>query len=171
MTLEKAFIGPLLPLAVFLVITLSAGAQDRSIVIRSGNVLDGRGGILENTSIVVEGSRIARVDAEMRDITCDLRDLTVMPGWIDTHVHLSSHINRDGRAHPPEIDAASCGEAPEQSILHAVENVYRTLATHEVWSARSRPGFTRKEYKNPIRTPEHLTAEGRRQPGSPSRGW
>ena len=54
-------------------------------------------------------------------VTYDLSDLTVMPGWIDTHVHLTNHFDADGRNH------SDPDETPEQAILYAVENAYRTL--------------------------------------------
>ncbi|MCH7748136.1 MAG: amidohydrolase family protein [Acidobacteria bacterium] len=44
-----------------------------------------------------------------------------MPGWIDTHVHLTNHFDADGRNH------SDPDETPEQAILYAVENAYRTL--------------------------------------------
>ena len=50
----------LLALAAFL-IAPTLGAQDSSIVIRAGRVLDGRGGTLATTTIVVRGGPIATV--------------------------------------------------------------------------------------------------------------
>ena len=37
-------------------------------------------------------------------ITYDLQQLTLMPGLIDTHVHIDSHFGRDGRM-PTEIES------------------------------------------------------------------
>ena len=44
-----------------------------------------------------------------------------MPGLIDTHVHLTAHFDADGRNH------SDPDETPEQAILYAAENAYRTL--------------------------------------------
>ena len=52
--------------------------------------------------------------------TYDLRGLTLLPGLIDTHVHLDTHFGKDGRA-------TSQGETPQQSILYEAENAYITL--------------------------------------------
>ena len=75
-------------------------AQPR-IVIRAGRLLDGKGGVRQNVALVVEGSRIARItsgdDTTTGPITYDLQQLTLMPGLIDTHVHIDSHFGRDGR--------------------------------------------------------------------------
>jgi imidazolonepropionase-like amidohydrolase len=75
-------------------------AQNR-IVIRAGRLLDGKGGVRENVAVVVEGSRITRItsgdDSSTGPITYDLARFTLMPGLIDTHVHIDSHFGPDGR--------------------------------------------------------------------------
>jgi imidazolonepropionase-like amidohydrolase len=95
-----------------------AGAQ--SVVIKTSTILDGKGGVLHNKMIVVEGGRIARVADARGSATYDLTGLTVMPGWIDTHVHLGWHFNREGRLEQGK-------ETPEQSALYAEGNAYATL--------------------------------------------
>ncbi len=95
------------------------------ITLRAGVMLDGRGGVVRNVTIVVEGSRIVRVDSGGAPgrATYDLSGFTVMPGGIDTHVHIGSHFDRDGRAH----NDAGGTEPLYQTMLYAVENAYRTL--------------------------------------------
>ena len=82
-------------------------AQPR-IVIRAGRLIDGKGGTRENVAVVVEGSRIARItsgdDTTTGPITYDLQQLTLLPGLIDTHVHIDSHFGRDGRM-PSEMES------------------------------------------------------------------
>ena len=99
----------------------SATAQNTPITIRAGRLIDGAGGVSENARITLDGPRIASVDRLRGAVTYDLSDLTVMPGWIDTHVHLTNHFDADGRNH------SDPDETPEQAILYAVENAYRTL--------------------------------------------
>ena len=99
----------------------SALAQDAPITIRAGRLLDGVGGVAENVTITVEGSRITRLETISGPVTYDLSDLTLMPGWIDTHVHLTNHFDADGRNH------SDPDETPERAILYAAENAYRTL--------------------------------------------
>ena len=75
-------------------------AQSR-VVIRAGRLIDGKGGIRENVVLVVEGSRITRIasgdDMSTGPITYDLARYTLMPGMIDTHVHIDTHFGPDGR--------------------------------------------------------------------------
>lgn len=99
-----------------------AGAQP--IVIKTSTILDGKGGILRNKTIVVEGGRITRVSDSSGNPTYDLTGLTVMPGWIDTHVHLGWHFNKDGRL---EQGGPGSKESPAQSALYAEGNAYDTL--------------------------------------------
>jgi imidazolonepropionase-like amidohydrolase len=72
-------------------------AVNKRIVIAASNVLDGRGGIVRNTRIVIEGSRIVALDPKAKPIDYDLRGLTVLPGWIDAHVHITWSFDRAGK--------------------------------------------------------------------------
>lgn len=99
---------------------LAAAGQD-PIVIRAGAVLDGRGGVLRAATIVVEGNRIRSVEAGTTlPATFDLSGYTLLPGLIDTHVHIDSHFGRDGRA-------SNRGESDTERMLHGVENAVITL--------------------------------------------
>jgi imidazolonepropionase-like amidohydrolase len=69
----------------------------RRIVIAAGTVLDGRGHALHNTRIVVEGGKIVAIDPKAGPVDYDLRSMTVLPGWIDAHVHLTWSFGADGR--------------------------------------------------------------------------
>jgi imidazolonepropionase-like amidohydrolase len=102
-----------------LVLAVPASAQTTT-TIRAGTLLDGRGGVQRNVAIVVEGAKITRVAASNAPATYDLSRLTVLPGLIDTHVHLDSHFGKDGRA-------SNTGETPAQRALYAAENAYVTL--------------------------------------------
>jgi hypothetical protein len=67
------------------------------LVILTAHALDGHGGTLENVRIGVADGKITSLSAPSGAAVIDLRPYTVMPGWIDTHVHLDSHWNRAGR--------------------------------------------------------------------------
>ncbi|MDP7691583.1 MAG: hypothetical protein QGG89_07055 [Vicinamibacterales bacterium] len=84
-------------------------AQETPITIRAGRLVDGTGAIRENARITLDGSQIARVDRLRGAVTYDLSDATVMPGLIDTHVHLTAHFDADGRNH------SDPDETPEQA--------------------------------------------------------
>jgi imidazolonepropionase-like amidohydrolase len=71
--------------------------------------------------IVVAAGKIADVRSnENVPATYDLRGLTILPGLIDTHVHLDTHFGRDGRAE-------TRGETPAQAALYEAENAWVTL--------------------------------------------
>ena len=94
------------------------------VTIKTTTILDGKGHVLKNKQIVVEGSRIAGISGAKGRATYDLSGLTVMPGWIDTHTHLSWHFNKDNR-----LDQGGRGskETPEETALYVEGNAYATL--------------------------------------------
>ena len=98
-------------------------AQDQ-IAIRAGMLIDGRGGVQRDVVVIVRGSRIAGVvpasSAGLR-ITHDLRAYTLLPGLIDTHVHIDSHFGPDGRA-------TNQGETAVQRAYGAAQNAWATLS-------------------------------------------
>ena len=104
---------------VFGVLSSAAVAQDQPITIKAAAAFDGRGRIVPNATVVVQKGTITRV-ASGGAATYDLSGLTLLPGLIDTHVHLDTHFGKDGRA-------TSQGETPAQSTLYEAENAYATL--------------------------------------------
>lgn len=110
----------LVPVAAFMaLVAFPPSAPDR-IVIAVSTALDGRGGTLRDTRLVVEGTRIVAIDPRAEPVAYDLRGLTVMPGWIDTHVHLSWHL--DERGHP-----VNAPESPDRAALFTAEDAWATL--------------------------------------------
>src|SRR6186997_3381359 len=96
------------------------GAQTEAITIRAAAALDGRGRSIPDAAVVVQGGKIVSVESGRGGAaTYDLRGLTLLPGLIDTHVHIDTHFGKDGRA-------TSQGETPQQSILYEAENAYIT---------------------------------------------
>jgi len=104
---------------------LAAAAAAQPVVIRTSTLIDGKGHVLKNKEIVIEGDHIARVADAKQKPTIDLTGLTVMPGWIDTHVHPTWYFNRDGRL---EQGPGRGGRTtPQQAALYAAANLYATL--------------------------------------------
>ena len=113
----------LFAVVLMLAATGSGRAQEEApVTIRAGLLIDGAGDTRSNARVFVTGSTVTRVDGLRGAVDYDLSDLTLMPGWIDTHVHLTSHFDADGRLHREGVPETSA-----QTMLHAVGNAYRTL--------------------------------------------
>lgn len=90
--------------------------------IRVGMLLDGRGGARRDMVVTVRDGRITSIDPFRAGtaVTWDLSTLTMLPGLIDTHVHIDGHFGPDGRA-----DTRT--ETPEERLRATAENAQRTL--------------------------------------------
>lgn len=77
-------------------------AAPRRIVIATGMLLDGKGHVVRNTRIVVEGAKIVAIDPKAAPVDYDLRGLTVLPGWIDAHTHVTWSFGPDGKNAGPD---------------------------------------------------------------------
>ena len=105
------------------VLTLIAPAvaqQAPEITVRAQTVLDGKGQVLRNAVVAIRDGKIVRVGSAAGAVTHDLGALTLMPGFIDTHVHIGWHFDAKGRDH-------SGPEPAEQAALYGAENAYVTL--------------------------------------------
>ncbi len=91
-------------------------------ILLTDRALDGRGGGLSNARIAVVDGRITSLSAETTRgaNVIDLRGYTVLPGWIDTHVHLDSHFDKTGRIAPRS-------EPPAEATLAMANNAWLTL--------------------------------------------
>src|SRR5439155_13910066 len=79
------------------IVSSQTAAPAKRIVIAANTVLDGNGHVLHDTRIVIEGSRIAVLDPKAGPVDYDLRGLTVLPGWIDAHVHINWFFAKNGK--------------------------------------------------------------------------
>src|SRR5438094_1715625 len=100
---------------------ISAQTQPiKRIVIAASTLLDGKGHILHNTRIVIEDSKIVAIDPKAGPVDYDLRGLTVLPGWIDAHAHVTWIFGKDGK------NAGQGGTTPEATYA-AASNAWVTL--------------------------------------------
>ena len=99
-----------IPLCLLIMFAVCATAQTNSgtvktpkkrIVITASMLLDGRGHVSRDTRIVVEDSKIVALDPKAAPVDYDLRSFTVLPGWIDSHVHITWSFGEDGKT--PEL--------------------------------------------------------------------
>ena len=95
-------------------------AAPKRIVIATSVLLDGKGHILRNTRIVIEGSRIVAIDPRARPVDYDLRGRTVLPGWIDAHVHITWGFGPDGKN-------AGMSGTTQAAAYQAAANAWTTL--------------------------------------------
>src|SRR5438132_9608254 len=94
--------------------------QHQRIVIAASTILDGKGRVLRNTRIVIEGSKIVSIDPKAGPVDYDLRGLTVLPGWIDAHVHITWSFGPDGKN-------AGTGRTTQEAAYAAATNAWLTL--------------------------------------------
>ena len=104
---------------------LGAGiATAQRAVITASVVLDGQGGTLRDTQIAVENGKIVAVTAQANSSAkaadYDLRGLTVLPGWIDAHAHITWLFGKDGK------NAGMTGTTQEDAY-QAASNAWVTL--------------------------------------------
>src|SRR5215468_2296411 len=97
-----------------------AQESGKRIVIRASTVLDGKGRVLQDTRIVIEGSKILAIDPKAAPVDYDLRGLTVLPGWIDSHVHIAWSFGKDGKS-------GSLGGTPAEIAYSIAANAWVTL--------------------------------------------
>jgi len=151
-------------------------AQSPALTIKARRVIDGRGAVIDNAMVTVANGRITTVGPAAGTPSIDLGDATLLPGFIDTHVHLDWHFDPDGRFH-------SGPEPAEQNALYAAENGYVTLMAgfttiQSVGSPRDkvvREAFARGvlpgprlltslgQISNPKMTPDEMRAEVRKK--------
>src|SRR2546422_1073336 len=110
--------------------TLAQTPAQKRIVIAAGTMLDGKGHVLHDVRIVIEGSKIValetkansktKVDPKAGPVDFDLRGLTVLPGWIDAHVHITWSFGKDGKNAGP-------GSTTQEAAYRAASNAWVTL--------------------------------------------
>jgi imidazolonepropionase-like amidohydrolase len=114
-----------LPIISSPIISSPVQAQNKHVVIAASTALDGKGRVLHDVRIVIEGSRIVAVvpahdDPKAGPADYDLRGLTVLPGWIDAHVHITWSFGPDGKN-------AGQGATTPEAAYAAASNAWLTL--------------------------------------------
>jgi imidazolonepropionase-like amidohydrolase len=98
--------------------------KPKRVVIAASMMLDGKGRVLRNARVVIEGSKIVAIytnnAAKAGPVDYDLRGLTVLPGWIDAHAHITWSFGKDGK------NAGPGGTTPD-AAFSAASNAWVTL--------------------------------------------
>jgi len=103
----------------FILLSQLVFAQE-AVVLRVGTLLDGKGGVQHNVDLVVQGGAITKIGKHENGKVIDLHKYTVLPGMIDTHVHIGWHFGPDGRYQPRDTSQVA-------AMGYAMENAYDTL--------------------------------------------
>src|SRR5256714_13373265 len=105
-------------------ISVQTAAQTRQpigrIVIAASTILDGSGHVLKNTRIVIERDKIVAIDPKASPLDYDLRGLTVLPGWIDAHAHITWSFGKDGKN-------VGMAETTQEAAYRSASNAWLTL--------------------------------------------
>src|ERR1035438_1779962 len=144
---------------------LAALAMAQPIIVKTSTLIDGKGHVLTNKEIVIEGGRITGVADATHRPTLDLSGYTVMPGWIDTHVHITWFFNKDGRLEtgPSRTSTAQQpvrAEDHRSSRGHGGETRTKPLPHHP---PRHEPGRLRIG-RSPRRRQRHLRVVSEKPP-------
>jgi len=95
-------------------------------IIHAAQVLDGRGGSMQNAYVVVRNGKIERVATTPVSVagaeTIELGTATLLPGLIDAHVHPGWYIDRQGKR-----NSQRSGDTPAEAALARAGNLYATL--------------------------------------------
>jgi len=110
-------------IAVILTAGLAAPALAQpaaTTTIKARAVIDGKGQVIPNGMVTVRDGKIVSVGPASGTPTIDLGALTLMPGFIDVHVHIGWHFGKDGRYQQRD-------DSPADAALYGAENMYVTL--------------------------------------------
>src|SRR5713101_4531716 len=117
----KCILGTILGVCALVPLTASqVPVKGKRLVIAAGTLLDGKGRVRRGTRIVVEGSKIVAIDPKAGPVDYDLSDLTVLPGWIDAHVHITWSFGPDGKN-------VGQGGTTQEAAYAAASNAWLTL--------------------------------------------
>lgn len=106
-------------------LSATQNAASLSTTIRADRVIDGTGRVLVRQDIVVANGRIVAVRPSAGPLPSggiSLPGRTVLPGLIDTHVHLGWYLNSKQRLHQNRD-----GDSPATSALNHAANAWATL--------------------------------------------
>ncbi len=86
----------------FLILIFCSASNAQDYYIHAGKLFDSeKGEMISNMTVIVSDKKIKEVRKGFKtpkkddDIVIDLKDSTVMPGFIDLHVHIESEYNRE----------------------------------------------------------------------------
>ena len=108
----------------------AAEAPSDGVLLRAARALDGNGDAVEPAVVHVQGERIvtvgADVDAPSGTETIDLGDVTLLPGLIDAHVHITASFSDEP---PRDADTGIEGASNAAALLMSGFTTVRSLGS------------------------------------------
>ena len=102
---------------------IQVDANSKSLLIKPKQILDVRSGILVNADILIESGVIVKVSKNIPVMShyeiIDLQEMTILPGLMDAHVHLTG--NTDLKGHE------GISESSYLATIYGVKNAKQTL--------------------------------------------
>ena len=149
-------------------------------LIHAGKMIDGISvAVIENVTLRIKESKIQKIEAgfidpDPNDTLIDLRDQTVLPGLIDTHVHLTGEYNENSRLKrfiSNEADYALDSALFAKKTLEAGFTVVRNLGdTYNVTIALNK-AIKSNKVPGPMIFTAGKTLSSTGGHGDPTNGW
>jgi len=149
-------------------------------LIHAGKMIDGISvAVIENVTLRIKESKIQKIEAgfidpDPNDTLIDLRDQTVLPGLIDTHVHLTGEYNENSRLKrfiSNEADYALDSALYAKKTLEAGFTVVRNLGdTYNVTIALNK-AIKSNKVPGPMIFTAGKTLSSTGGHGDPTNGW
>jgi len=102
---------------------IQVDANSKSLLIKPKQILDVRSGMLVNADILIESGVIVKVSKNIPVMShyeiIDLQEMTILPGLMDAHVHLTG--NTDLKGHE------GISESSYLATIYGVKNAKQTL--------------------------------------------
>ena len=162
--------------ALFLMSNIAYG----DTLIHAGKMIDGISvAVIENVTLRIKESKIQKIevgfiDPDPNDTLIDLRDQTVLPGLIDTHVHLTGEYNENSRLKrfiSNEADYALDSSLYAKKTLEAGFTVVRNLGdTYNVTIALNK-AIKSNKVPGPMIFTAGKTLSSTGGHGDPTNGW
>lgn len=114
-------------------------AQEATLVVENGRVIVGDGTVLERGSVVISEDRVLSVGEERLDAPgarrIDARGKTVLPGLIDTHVHLLMEGIASQPGSDAELQVFVQEDLPARLRAFLESGITAVMSTGDFWPA------------------------------------
>jgi len=111
--------------------SITLAQENQPVVIRAARMLDVTNGrMLTNATVVVQGDRITAVNPALAPAGAriiDLGDVTLLPGFMDLHAHLSVEISATSFSEPVTLTDADWAFVAAANALKTVRAGFTTV--------------------------------------------